>query len=53
MCVRADICVSAHLERGMWLTHVTTFKQILDANFMQLISQVHNVQPLITPKLYK
>jgi hypothetical protein len=43
----------AQFERGMWLTLVTSFKQIPDATFLQLISKVHNMQPLITLKLYK
>jgi hypothetical protein len=42
----------AHFERGVWLTLVTCFKQIPDATFLQLISKVHNMQPLITLKLY-
>jgi hypothetical protein len=37
----------AYFERGMWMTLVTSFKQIQDATFRQLISKFHNIRPLI------
>jgi hypothetical protein len=33
----------ARSDRGMWLTLETGFKQIPDAIFLQLISEVHNI----------
>jgi hypothetical protein len=45
-CMNHDILLSKHCERGMWLTLVTSFKQIPVANFLQLITKVHNMQPL-------
>jgi hypothetical protein len=40
----------AHFERGMWMTLVTSFKQILDV-FLHLISKIHDMRPPVTLKL--
>jgi hypothetical protein len=38
LCLRI---IFAHFERGVWLTLVTSFKEIPDTTFLQLISKVH------------